>query len=196
MMRVCKVCSQEKPLELFVKNGKFRKRTCKVCDSAKVIQYQKDNRESVLAKNKKWREENRVESDAQQKVRSARYLERFPNAAREATARWAAKSREHVLAYGREYRQRPGFKAQSAACTASRRATKLQQTPSWADHGAIDFFYASAQYMSESMQSQWDVDHIIPLKGRSARGLHTHHNLRVMPHIENMRKSNKLEHTK
>jgi hypothetical protein len=39
----------------------------------------------------------------------------------------------------------------------------------------------------------FSVDHIVPLKGRSACGLHVQDNLQVMPLLQNIRKHNKFE---
>ena len=75
--------------------------------------------------------------------------------------------------------------------TAKRRAAKTQQAPAWADPAKIKAVY---DYATELRARGIDchVDHIVPLLGRDASGLHTHDNLEVVLAGQNMRKHNKV----
>jgi hypothetical protein len=190
MERTCKVCQETKPLDLFVKNGPWRKHTCKVCDCARMVQYQKDNRGSVLDKNRAWATAHPDRIRESSSGGSRRHRAKFPLAAAEATAKWRAKpgNREHTIAYGKAYREQFPEKVRNAAT--SRRKSVQQATPSWANLDLIDFFYGTSQYMTASTGYKWSVDHVVPLRGKNVSGLHVHNNLLVMPLTDNMNKGN------
>jgi hypothetical protein len=57
------------------------------------------------------------------------------------------------------------------------------QTPAWADMDAIRQVYAQCP-------KGFDVDHMIPLKGKLVSGLHVHTNLQILPMSVNRSKSN------
>lgn len=40
-------------------------------------------------------------------------------------------------------------------------------------------------------QTQWHVDHVVPIKGKDVCGLHVWYNFSVIPKIENLKKGNK-----
>jgi hypothetical protein len=73
----------------------------------------------------------------------------------------------------------------SRAKSAKRRAVKLQQTPKWADLKAIEQFY-------KNCPNGYEVDHIIPLKGKNVRGLHILENLQYLLKTENRSKGNRI----
>ena len=80
----------------------------------------------------------------------------------------------------------------AAAKAASRRATELQQMPSWVRQCEIRGFYEMSARVSKCLGIPHHVDHIIPLRGKTVRGLHVPANLRVIPATMNMRKGNRL----
>jgi hypothetical protein len=57
----------------------------------------------------------------------------------------------------------------------------------------IQEMYSLSRYRSEITGIKWVVDHIVPLNSKLVCGLHTYHNLRVIPHSINASKSNKFE---
>ena len=75
-------------------------------------------------------------------------------------------------------------KSRYVAHSAKRKAAKLQRTPPWADMDAINFFY-------ECCPEGCEVDHIIPLQGKSVSGFHVETNLQWLPIAENRSKGNK-----
>ena len=84
-------------------------------------------------------------------------------------------------------------KGKKNAHTAKRRAQKLQATPVWADHGAIEALYTDAQRVQDLLGIEMHIDHIIPLQGELVCGLHVESNLQVIPAILNLKKSNKFK---
>jgi hypothetical protein len=50
-----------------------------------------------------------------------------------------------------------------------------------------------ADTMSEATGEPWELDHIIPIRGRNVCGLHIAENLQVVPRSVNRRKSNRFE---
>lgn len=65
-------------------------------------------------------------------------------------------------------------------------------TPDWADQRAIEQVYMLARFITESTGVLWHVDHVVPLNGRSACGLHVEHNLTFMPAAWNIAKGNRF----
>ena len=107
---------------------------------------------------------------------------------------WRAANKEHSLAYGKTYRgankQRYAFLCQK------RKLDKLKRTPAWlteADLWLIAEAYDLAVLRTQTLGIEFHVDHIIPLRGKRVSGLHVPQNLRVIPGVENMRKTNKFE---
>ena len=75
------------------------------------------------------------------------------------------------------------------------RATKLQATPSWLTEDDTFIFneiYEMRDIRSSDTGVEHHVDHIIPLQGVEACGLHVWWNLQLLPASENISKSNKV----
>jgi hypothetical protein len=97
-----------------------------------------------------------------------------------------SENRERINAQSARYkRERPHLRA---VWQAERRARKLKATPAWVDRAAIKAVYAEAARLTRETGEKYSVDHIIPLKGKTACGLHVHWNLQVMTFRENCSK--------
>jgi 5-methylcytosine-specific restriction endonuclease McrA len=82
------------------------------------------------------------------------------------------------------------------ARTARRYASKTQATPKWLtpdDHWMIEQAYEIAALRTKMFGVSWEVDHIIPLRGKTVSGLHTPWNLQVVTQATNRRKSNSFQ---
>lgn len=148
-------------------------KTCTACKQEKSLDCfykQKDGKFGVtsrcklcvLASNKKWADENKD----QHKV---------------GIRNWQIKNKEKCLEATRQWRKRnlqyDAFRARTY------RARKMNQCPSWADLEKIKEIYLNCP-------KGYHVDHIIPLKGTKASGLHIETNLQYLPAKENLKKRN------
>jgi hypothetical protein len=84
------------------------------------------------------------------------------------------------------------------ARTARRYASKKQATPEWITKDAdyswmINEAYDLALFRSKLTGKPWEVDHIVPLRGKNVCGLHAPWNLQVVLQQENRKKSNSFE---
>lgn len=122
---------------------------------------------------------------------------------------WYLANREKVLAKNRKWRllnpERHRFlisrwSAQNPtaayALNAKRRAAKIQRTPKWLtpdDFKNMEAIYQMARDLTTLTGEIYEVDHIIPLQGSRASGLHVPTNLQVISAAENRAKYNKWE---
>lgn len=107
---------------------------------------------------------------------------------------WRTANKEHSLAYGKTYRD--ANKERYAFLCQKRKLDKLKRTPAWLtedDLWLIAEAYDLAALRTQALGIEFHVDHIIPLRGKRVSGLHVPQNLRVIPGVENMRKTNKFE---
>jgi 5-methylcytosine-specific restriction endonuclease McrA len=86
--------------------------------------------------------------------------------------------------YAKVYLKTPSGRASLRITAAKKRATIKQATPKWADLKEIHALYTKAALLGLV------VDHIVPLRGKLVRGLHTIDNLQLLSSKENSQKSN------
>jgi hypothetical protein len=100
---------------------------------------------------------------------------------------------EHRRQYQKEYWARPENAGKKKSKRAKARAKAELRIPAWLsddDKWMIDQAYELAAIRSKLFEFQWDVDHVIPMKGKLVSGLHVPTNLQVIPHVLNVRKYN------
>jgi 5-methylcytosine-specific restriction endonuclease McrA len=77
--------------------------------------------------------------------------------------------------------------------TARRKASKLQRTPSWINNGHLFEIECINKYAAclRKIGLTYEVDHIVPLQGKTVSGMHVPWNMQVIHISENRSKGNK-----
>ena len=102
---------------------------------------------------------------------------------------------ERGKAIRKEYEKTPKSIAFRKAQKAKYRSAKLNRMPAWLtknDKWMIEQAYDLATLRTKLFGFTWEVDHIIPLQGKTVSGLHVPTNLQVIPKLVNARKGNKF----
>jgi len=180
----CKCCGSEKPSSEYYASNHA---TCRVCVKLRAAKYYYANKEHCLQKFKNWISENPERSV---EIKRA-YRERNREAEREYHRNRRKERPDAVYAANKKYKDANPDVYTAAA--AKRRASILKATPLWANLEKIALFYKLAAELSIKVGEPHEVDHIIPLQGRTVNGLHVETNLRVIPRSVNRSKSNKME---
>lgn len=103
-------------------------------------------------------------------------------------ATWSAKNKERLKQYQKEH------KAQAASRQRARAAIHKKASPVWSDKKKIHSFYEEASRLTKVTGIEHQVDHVIPLRGRTVCGLHVENNLQILSRVENVKKGNRLEY--
>lgn len=192
-VKVCSRCGVEKPRSEFYakKTRKDGLRSeCKCCSKAEAKSWGDKNKDRVSKRSAECHARNREKRIEQMRA-------------------WKQANKDHVLADGRErsrkfrkanpeylpaYLKRYKFEINPAAvarCRVNYRVAKKNQTPAWANDFFISEAYHLAALRTQMTGIKWEVDHIVPLVNPLVSGLHTEHNLRVIPMSENRSKGNR-----
>lgn len=168
--RACMICGTEftptTPTHSLCSAECVRQRKCDRATAAR-----RANPERVRASQKRLRDKPGMREILA--ARHAAWLEKNPDASREATRAWRRKN--------------PGA---ASAAAMQRRMDKLQRTPPWVDREVIKYVYLVARsYRDAGINVH--VDHIVPLRGETVSGLHVPWNLQIIPAKENLRKGNR-----
>lgn len=158
----CTNCKFDKPLKRFQKNSRYKSGYHTWCKDCKL-----ESQRAHPGTNKAWAEENKDRNNAIKRA----YAKRHPDRVRSSKQKWQSANLKKVLAKTRQYQ-----------------AAKLGATPSWLTKEQIK----EMESIYINCPEGYEVDHEIPLQGKTVRGLHVPWNLRYLPISENRRKSNKI----
>ena len=198
-MKKCFKCEVEKDLSEFYTNKSAKggyHNQCKTCLKEGVKTWSSDNKD----KRRKY-------------VRD--FKARNPEKIKQESQEYYAKNREDILARNKEWSDNNPDKVLKLrqnwtkrnphyyTITGRIRKNHIDKhcTPPWVDEShmeKIKDIYKSARASSEFHEISFHVDHIEPLKGVNEKGehvscgLHVWWNLRSIPAVENLKKSNKL----
>ena len=171
-MKKCKVCKKLKDFLDFEK----QRNQCKDCRKSYLkknkIKWYYENREYAILKSKEWIEKN------EEKRKENRKNEYYRN-------------KEFAILASREYRKLN--RAKVSHWSRLRQCSKAHRTPKWLskeDKWLISEIYDLANLRSIATGIKWEVDHIIPLRGKTVSGLHVPENLQVITEKENKEKRN------
>lgn len=191
-MKQCTKCKEFKKLNEFSKDNnrkdglQFR---CKSCYSI----YRTENREKILAQKTIHRKINKVAiaTDLARRYREDRENRLIKSAIYGAI--YKSKHKKKISVKKLKWRKsRPGL---YAAYCAKRRAIKYNATPKWLtkkQYKEIQNFYLEAARLTIETGIHHEVDHIIPLQGKTIIGLHVPWNLQILTKSENISKGNKV----
>ncbi len=186
LLKQMKPCSKCKIEKLFSEFSTDKGRKDGHCPQCKACQREtrSKNLEGNRARAKAWsiaNPERKKEHDAAWKSKNRERVRRNKQT-------WDAKNPKKKI----ESRQRWN-KANPDKVLAScrrRQAAKLKATPLWADHFVIEGMYELARVFRRA-GLLLEVDHIIPLRGKTVCGLHSQDNLQLLSRSANASKQNK-----
>lgn len=138
---------------------------------------------------RQWYLKNRDKILAKSKLRDKAAKAEYDKKRRQAKA-------EELREYDRIRSQKPERKAIKREWSRRRNMTLKQATPNWLsefDKLFIKEIYHLAVLRSEALGIEFDVDHIVPLHGKTVCGLHVPSNLQLLPRSQNITKKNHFE---
>ena len=172
-LKLCCVCGEHKPRSEFHKLAKAKDGLayrCRPCQSAAMKASRAKHIDEHRAMEKAWRDRN------------AGYMREYYEQNADTIK---ARTRE------REQRLKVELRPYNSERVMRRNARKLRATPAWASLDAIKAVYVEAARITADTGIEHQVDHIVPLQGKTVSGLHVEHNLQILARPANQSKSNR-----
>lgn len=201
--KTCSKCKEAKPFSEFYRDARAADRhrgQCKVCSKADAAEWARSQPDKAKAYHAAWRAANKAKTH----IASAAWRKRNPEAVAAQGVKRRAADPEGVARAVTEWKKKNPAKnaahtarwkrahpSQVNASNNARRAAEAGKTPAWANQFFIAEAYDLAQRRTKATGFKWHVDHIVPLKSKLVCGLHTEHNLQVIPAAQNCSKSNR-----
>lgn len=179
--KTCTKCLVAKPLSSFNKLSKAKDGLQYHCKECKLAYQRSNPKRSEVSK--RYYEANRVACIE----RSIKSQQKKPEYYASKMREWSAANREKHLATRRAYYARNSAKDIERV---RRRASRVKNV----DHlNQAEKAEIQAMYDFCKIFPGFEVDHIVPLNGRTVSGLHVPANLQVLPIFENRSKGNKFK---
>ena len=178
-----KPCKQGHVAQRYVLNW-----TCVTCHAEKSAIFQQKWRLNRPEKQKEYAQKYAKQKNAQSKI----WRQNNKDRCAETQRNWNEKNKEKRNQLSKNWRERN--KSAMTALKAKRRADILQRTPAWLtadDFWLIREAYALAKLRTVLTGVDWQVDHVVPLRGERVSGLHVPANLSVVPTGVNLKKGNR-----
>jgi hypothetical protein len=176
--KTCSACGVIKPEDQYdLRSDRPTKRRayCKDCRRAKVREYDARNRERKATCNREYKKANRQKISDKNKIRYR-------------------KKKGTLLAYVKKWRMNNPHKV--AEHRLKRQEALQNSQPDWLSQEhllQIKYIYQQAKDCSVTTGETYEVDHIVPLRGKGVCGLHVPWNLQILPRDLNRSKSNHYE---
>jgi len=178
----CITCGLHKPIEAFrIRAGTVgtRVKECMPCNILRAELWALNNGEKRKVIANAYARSNRAKSRAWKAARRAV----DPLSMR----KWAIENPAKMEACRASWNKRN--KPRLAHNARKRDAAKLHAMPTWANEFFISEAYELAKLRTFFTGLVWEVDHIVPLQGKTVCGLHVEHNLAVISRRQNRLKS-------
>lgn len=194
MSKTCTKCNITKDADCFTKRKKAKDGLhpmCKVCKNAFQRKSYADNPHAILASNKKYRDNNKETINEKRRVKYNTDSDYRSTVNKNNTKNYI-KNRSDRLAKMREYRIKNKSKILSDVNMRKKKVKRA--TPPWLSplqKQQIVDIYSHARDCFVCTGETYDVDHIIPIAGKTVCGLHVPWNLQVLPSDMNRKKWNK-----
>lgn len=160
---------------------------CVECTNTNSTVWRNNNPEKYLASTQKWLKNNRKLHD----IRVRRWQTANKDKVRAAAKAWAAANPDKVKAAHLRYiKKNPDAYTARAVASVARRAKRVPQWLTPDDRWGMKEAYGLAKLRTRMFGFMWEVDHIIPLRGKTVSGLHVLTNLQVIPKAANRDKRN------
>lgn len=173
-MKRCSGCKTEKPFSEYYKRANAKDgfcSYCKPCKSTMDAAYREKNKESLALAKKEYYQKNKERCNEKTRLD---YLNN-PDAYKLRAKQWKQENRER----------------HNANCM-ERHVLKMQRKPKW-DQEFTNFVFSEAYDMAKRKETltgvKHEVDHIVPLRGKTVSGLHVWSNFAVIPASENCSKA-------
>lgn len=210
--KTCTKCGETKTEEEFPKDKSKKsglKSSCKLCNIVYSKAWRKDNPEKAKETVKLYRQRNPHKEKEFRQTRYKNNKEKIKACARKFREEHRESVNEKDRERGRkrrmsrpdlEKRYQKNYYARSRdRKLASNRALRIKRercVPAWLSPEQLEEikkFYWLAKDLQVITGEVYQVDHIVPLQGKTVCGLHVPWNLQVLPRDINIRKANKLE---
>lgn len=179
--KICSKCGDNLPIDEFHKNNNRISGLVSSCKKCYGVYYE-ENAEEIKERVRIYGENHKDEKSKSSKTYYKEHKENYTNNAK----KWVSNNPEKRKVIQKEYTQRN--RPAKTARTAKYRATKIQATPKWLSQDQID----EMKRFYENCPKGYEVDHIVPLRGKDVRGLHVPWNLQYLSAADNNKKGNRM----